>query len=33
MGTRGMSSVANMVLGSAATKVLHLVSVPVLLVK
>ncbi|MEQ1776759.1 MAG: universal stress protein [Burkholderiales bacterium] len=33
MGTRGMSSVANMVLGSAATKVLHLVHVPVLLVK
>lgn len=33
MGTRGMSSVANMVLGSAATKVLHLVQVPVLLVK
>ena len=33
MGTRGMSSVANMVLGSAATKVLHTVNVPVLLVK
>jgi nucleotide-binding universal stress UspA family protein len=33
MGTRGMSSVANMVLGSGATKVLHLVDVPVLLVK
>lgn len=33
MGTRGMSSVANMVMGSAATKVLHLVNVPVLLVK
>jgi len=33
MGTRGMSSVANMVLGSSATKVLHLVDVPVLLVK
>jgi len=33
MGTRGMSSVGNMVLGSAATKVLHLVHVPVLLVK
>ena len=33
MGTRGMSSVANMVLGSAATKVLHMVDVPVLLVK
>lgn len=33
MGTRGMSSIANMVLGSAASKVLHLVKVPVLLVK
>jgi nucleotide-binding universal stress UspA family protein len=33
MGTRGMSSVANMVMGSGATKVLHLVNVPVLLVK
>lgn len=33
MGTRGMSSVANLVLGSGATKVLHLVDVPVLLVK
>ncbi len=33
MGTRGMSSIANMVLGSAATKVLHLVQVPVLLVR
>lgn len=33
MGTRGMSSVANMVMGSSATKVLHLVDVPVLLVK
>lgn len=33
MGTRGMSSIANMVLGSAATKVLHLVQAPVLLVK
>jgi nucleotide-binding universal stress UspA family protein len=33
MGTRGMSSVANMVLGSGANKVLHLVNVPVLLVK
>jgi nucleotide-binding universal stress UspA family protein len=33
MGTRGMSSVANIVLGSAANKVLHLVHVPVLLVK
>ena len=33
MGTRGASSVANMLLGSVATKVLHLVDVPVLLVK
>jgi nucleotide-binding universal stress UspA family protein len=33
MGTRGMSSVANLVLGSGANKVLHLVDVPVLLVK
>lgn len=33
MGTRGMGSVANLVLGSGATKVLHLVHVPVLLVK
>ncbi len=33
MGTRGMSSVANMLLGSVANKVLHLVDVPVLLVK
>ncbi len=33
MGTRGMNSIANMVLGSGATKVLHLVDVPVLLVK
>ncbi len=33
MGTRGMSSIANMVLGSAATKVLHLASVPVTLIK
>ncbi len=33
MGTRGMGSVANLVLGSGATKVLHLVQVPVMLVK
>jgi nucleotide-binding universal stress UspA family protein len=33
MGTRGMSSLANMVLGSVATKVLHLVHVPVMLIK
>ena len=33
MGTRGMGSVANMLMGSTATKVLHTVDVPVLLVK
>ncbi len=33
MGTRGMGSVANMVLGSGANKVLQMVNVPVLLVK
>lgn len=33
MGTRGAGSVANMLLGSVATKVLHLVNVPVTLVK
>ena len=33
MGTRGMGSVAGLVLGSVATKVIHLTSVPVLLVK
>ena len=33
MGTRGASSVANMLLGSVATKVLHLVEAPVTLVK
>jgi nucleotide-binding universal stress UspA family protein len=33
MGTRGMGSVSNLVLGSVATKVLHLSSVPVILVK
>ncbi|HTD90292.1 MAG TPA: universal stress protein [Burkholderiales bacterium] len=33
MGTRGAGAVANMVMGSAATKVLNLVKVPVLLVK
>ena len=33
MGTRGMSSVGNLLLGSVATKVIHLVSVPVTLVK
>ncbi len=33
MGTRGMGSVSNMLLGSVATKVIHLAKVPVLLVK
>ena len=33
MGTRGAGAVVNMLLGSVATKVLHLVDVPVLLVK
>ena len=33
MGTRGAGAVANMLLGSVATKVMHLVEVPVLLVK
>lgn len=33
MGSRGMGTVANLVLGSVATKVIHLVKVPVLLVK
>lgn len=33
MGTRGMGSVANIVMGSVASKVLHLTSIPVVLVK
>lgn len=33
MGTRGMSSLGNLVMGSVATRVVHEVSVPVLLVK
>lgn len=33
MGTRGMGSVSNMLLGSVATKVIHLAHVPVTLVK
>jgi nucleotide-binding universal stress UspA family protein len=32
MGTRGMGAAANLVLGSAATKVIHMTDVPVLLV-
>ena len=33
MGTRGMGSVGNLLLGSVATKVIHLAKVPVTLVK
>ena len=33
MGTRGLGSVSDLVLGSVATKVIHLSPVPVLLVK
>lgn len=33
MGTRGMGPVKNLVLGSVATKVIHLVGIPVTLVK
>lgn len=33
MGTRGMGRIVNLVLGSVATKVIHLVDVPVTLVK
>ncbi len=33
MGTRGMGAVTNLVLGSAATQVIHLADVPVTLIK
>ena len=33
MGTRGLGTVSNLVLGSVATKVIHLAKVPVVLVK
>ena len=33
MGSRGMGTVANLVLGSVATKAIHLAKVPVLLIK
>jgi nucleotide-binding universal stress UspA family protein len=33
MGTRGMTAIGNLVLGSTATKVIHLTRVPVALVK
>ena len=32
MGTRGMGSVANLILGSVTTKVVHLTKIPILLV-
>jgi len=32
MGTRGMSAMSNLMVGSVATKVLHLSTVPVVLV-
>jgi nucleotide-binding universal stress UspA family protein len=33
MGTRGLTAISNLVLGSVATKVLHLAEVPVVLVR
>ena len=33
MGTRGMSAISNLILGSVATKVIHLAHAPVTLVK
>lgn len=33
MGTRGMGAIGNLVLGSVATKVIHLAQIPVILVK
>jgi nucleotide-binding universal stress UspA family protein len=33
MGTRGLGPIANLVIGSVATKVIHLVEVPVTLIK
>ncbi len=33
MGTRGMGTVSNMLLGSVATKVIHIAKVPIVLVK
>jgi nucleotide-binding universal stress UspA family protein len=32
MGTRGMTAVSNMVLGSVTTRVLHLAAIPVVLI-
>jgi nucleotide-binding universal stress UspA family protein len=33
MGTRGMGGVSSLVLGSVATKTIHLSTVPILLIK
>jgi nucleotide-binding universal stress UspA family protein len=33
MGTRGMTAISNLLMGSVATKVLHFANVPVTLVK
>jgi nucleotide-binding universal stress UspA family protein len=33
MGTHGLGAIASMMMGSVATKVLHLASVPVMLIK
>ena len=33
MGTRGLSPIVNLVIGSVATKVIYLVDVPVTLIK
>ena len=33
MGTRGLGAVANLMIGSVATKVIHMVDVPVTLIK
>ena len=33
MGTRGMGAIGNLVMGSVATKVVHLAGIPVTLVK
>ena len=33
LGTRGMTAISNLVLGSVATKVLHLADTPVVLVR
>jgi nucleotide-binding universal stress UspA family protein len=33
MGTRGTTAISNLVIGSVATKVIHLTTIPVTLVK